>query len=210
MPSPYAMPKSRKSRGRDDLDLDPRRPQVLDGVSRRRRPRHRPRAGGRTSSARLRAWRVHNTLASIAACPLGWSRRRDARLCPAAIDGAKWRAVWTPSRDGGFVLYESTAEDDRHREHERREHVEVVEGHRQVEEVRGERPGERGRHPPGERRHPRRGHVTPAASARPTRERRRAARRGTRGRRRRAPRRRAPSRRAAPRRTSAGPSSSCR
>ena len=37
----------------------------------------------------------------------------DARLCPAAIDGAKWRAVWTPSRDGGFVLYESTAEDDR-------------------------------------------------------------------------------------------------
>ncbi len=29
----------------------------------------------------------------------------DARLCPAAVDGAKWRAVWTPSRDGGFVLY---------------------------------------------------------------------------------------------------------
>jgi hypothetical protein len=36
----------------------------------------------------------------------------DARLCPAAIDGAKWTPVWTPSRDGGFVLYESTAEDD--------------------------------------------------------------------------------------------------
>ena len=36
----------------------------------------------------------------------------DARLCPAAVDGTKWRAVWTPSRDGGFVLYESTAEDD--------------------------------------------------------------------------------------------------
>jgi hypothetical protein len=36
----------------------------------------------------------------------------DAHLCPAAIDGAKWRAVWTPSRDGGFVLYQSTAEDD--------------------------------------------------------------------------------------------------
>jgi hypothetical protein len=36
----------------------------------------------------------------------------DDRLCPAAVDGAKWRAVWTPSRDGGFVLYESTAEDD--------------------------------------------------------------------------------------------------
>jgi hypothetical protein len=36
----------------------------------------------------------------------------DARLCPAAIDGAKWRAVWTPSRSGGFVLYQSTAEDD--------------------------------------------------------------------------------------------------
>jgi hypothetical protein len=36
----------------------------------------------------------------------------DARLCPAAIDGAKWRAVWTPSRGGGFVLYESTPEDD--------------------------------------------------------------------------------------------------
>ena len=36
----------------------------------------------------------------------------DARLCPAAVDGAKWRAVWTPSRDGGFVLYESTSEDD--------------------------------------------------------------------------------------------------
>jgi hypothetical protein len=29
----------------------------------------------------------------------------DARLCPADIDGAKWRPVWTPSRDGGFVLY---------------------------------------------------------------------------------------------------------
>jgi hypothetical protein len=36
----------------------------------------------------------------------------DAHLCPAAVDGTKWRAVWTPSRDGGFVLYESTAEDD--------------------------------------------------------------------------------------------------
>jgi hypothetical protein len=36
----------------------------------------------------------------------------DARLCPAAIDGAKWSPVWTPSRDGGFVLYESTTEDD--------------------------------------------------------------------------------------------------
>jgi len=36
----------------------------------------------------------------------------DDRLCPAAIDGAKWRAVWKPSRDGGFVLYESTTEND--------------------------------------------------------------------------------------------------
>jgi hypothetical protein len=36
----------------------------------------------------------------------------DARLCPADIDAGKWRAVWTPSRDGGFVLYESLAEDD--------------------------------------------------------------------------------------------------
>ena len=33
----------------------------------------------------------------------------DARLCPAAVDGAKWRAVWTPSRDGGFVLYRREA-----------------------------------------------------------------------------------------------------
>jgi len=37
----------------------------------------------------------------------------DARLCPAAVDPAKWRAVWTPSRDGGFVLYERATEDDR-------------------------------------------------------------------------------------------------
>jgi hypothetical protein len=36
----------------------------------------------------------------------------DARLCPAAIDRAKWQAVWTPSRNGGFVLYEAAAEDD--------------------------------------------------------------------------------------------------
>jgi hypothetical protein len=36
----------------------------------------------------------------------------DARLRPAAVDRAKWRAVWTPSRGGGFVLYQSTAEDD--------------------------------------------------------------------------------------------------
>ena len=36
----------------------------------------------------------------------------DDRLCPAAIDRTKWRAVWTPSRDGGFVLYQSTAEHD--------------------------------------------------------------------------------------------------
>ena len=36
----------------------------------------------------------------------------DARLCPADIDAGKWRAVWTPSRGGGFVLYESLAEDD--------------------------------------------------------------------------------------------------
>jgi hypothetical protein len=36
----------------------------------------------------------------------------DARLCPADVDPAKWHAVWTPSRDGGFVLYERSAEDD--------------------------------------------------------------------------------------------------
>jgi hypothetical protein len=36
----------------------------------------------------------------------------DARLCPAAIDGAEWQAVWRPSREGGFVLYEATTEDD--------------------------------------------------------------------------------------------------
>jgi hypothetical protein len=30
----------------------------------------------------------------------------DARLCPAAIDAGEWSAVWTPSRAGGFTLYE--------------------------------------------------------------------------------------------------------
>jgi hypothetical protein len=36
----------------------------------------------------------------------------DARLCPADVDPGKWRAVWTPSRDGGFVLYQAAAEHD--------------------------------------------------------------------------------------------------
>lgn len=36
----------------------------------------------------------------------------DARLCPADVDPAKWRAVWSPSRGGGFVLYEALSEDD--------------------------------------------------------------------------------------------------
>jgi hypothetical protein len=30
----------------------------------------------------------------------------DAHLCPAAISGSDWRTVWTPSRAGGFTLYE--------------------------------------------------------------------------------------------------------
>src|SRR5581483_4404335 len=45
----------------------------------------------------------------------------------------------------------STAEDDRHGEDERREHVEVVEGHRQVEEVGGEGADKRGRQAPSDR-----------------------------------------------------------
>ncbi|HEU0304998.1 MAG TPA: hypothetical protein VFR32_10515 [Gaiellaceae bacterium] len=36
----------------------------------------------------------------------------DERLCPADVDSAKWRPVWTPSREGGFVLHERTPEDD--------------------------------------------------------------------------------------------------
>lgn len=29
----------------------------------------------------------------------------DAHLCPAAVDEGDWNIVWTPSREGGFVLY---------------------------------------------------------------------------------------------------------
>ena len=63
---------------------------------------------------------------------------------------------------------------------EHREHVDVVERHREVEEVRGKRSGERCRHPPRERDHARSRDVTtrckraPDATARP-----RAGRRGT-------------------------------
>jgi hypothetical protein len=52
-------------------------------------------------------------------------------------------------------LAKAAAEHGGRREHENRERVEVVEDHRQVEEVRGQRPDERGRQAPGERPHPR-------------------------------------------------------
>ena len=62
------------------------------------------------------------------------------------------------------------------RDREHREREEVVEGHRQVEEVRGERPGERRGQPPRERAHARPPGRRAAASARPSCARRAGAR----------------------------------
>ena len=67
-------------------------------------------------------------------------------------------------------LHARAREHDRHRQREGRERVEVIELHRQVEGVRGHRPDERRRQPPGERPHAaRRAGRPPRASARPRR-----------------------------------------
>ena len=133
-------------------------------------------------------------------------RRRRATKCPATSPG-----VARVRRRQDDDLHQAPGEHDRRREHEQREREEVVELHRQVEDVRGHRPDERGGQPPRERPHARRRGVArrgepapdPRSRAEPAEE---VDEEGDEER----ARRRGPSRRAGRRRTSAARSSSGR
>src|SRR3954463_16709044 len=69
----------------------------------------------------------------------------------------------SPTRPSSRPASRAACEHERQREHERRERVEVIELHRQVEQVGGHRSRERGRHPPPARPPP----PPPARPARP-------------------------------------------
>ena len=91
----------------------------------------------------------------------GWSRReilRRAHIPPSgstSTTGSSRAARARPPAAPLRALALGGREDDRHREREREERVEVIELHRQIEEVRGERAGERSGAAPRERPHAR-------------------------------------------------------